>query len=105
MKRRSVDDAWSNHPDLGAPIQLTPPDKESKKDESKNTITAARNLLEEKKRSIETAAEAVLGRALQLASKQDEEAMLNQLGGAGDLLTTAALNGLPTRRLGLDLRQ
>jgi hypothetical protein len=103
-KRRSLDDAWSNHSDLGAPIRLIPPDKESKKDESKNTIATARNLLEEKKRSLETAAEAVLGRALQLASKQDEEAMLNQLGGAGDLLTTAALNGLPSVSLIKNLR-
>jgi hypothetical protein len=95
-KRQSIDDAWSNLVDLGSPVKLTAPTGGAEEDESKTSIAGARRLLEEKKRALDTAAEVILGRPLQLASKQDEDIFLKQLNSAGDLLGSAALNGLPS---------
>jgi hypothetical protein len=95
-RRQSIDEAWLDHADLGTPARLIAPDEEAAEDESKGSIAGARNLLEEKKRSIEATAEKILGHALQLASKQHEDAMLRQLDSATDLLKPAALNELPS---------
>lgn len=93
-KRQNIYEAWSAQPDLGDPAKLIAPNEESKEEECKDSISAARNLLEKKKEILESAAETILGQPLQLASKQDVEAMLEQLGAASDLLKPAALKGL-----------
>jgi len=103
-KRQTVNDAWSAQPDLGEPARLTAPDEESEEDQSKNSTSEARRWLEEKKRNLESAAETILGQALQLASRQDVDNMLQQLRAAADLLKPAALAGLPSVGLMKSLR-
>lgn len=103
-KRRTIHDAWSAQPDLGNPADLVAPDEEAGEDQSKNSISEARKWLEEKKKSLESAAETILGQALQLASKQDVDNMLQQLRAAADLLKPNALGGLPSVALIKSLR-
>ena len=95
-KRQTMHDAWSAQPDLGDPAGLIAPDEESEEGQSKNSISEARKWLEEKKTSLEGAAETILGQALQLASRQDVDNMLQQLRAAADRLKPAALGGLPS---------
>jgi hypothetical protein len=95
-KRQAIHDAWSAQPDLGDPANLVAPDEEADEDQSKNSTAEARKWLEEKKKSLESAAETILGQALQLGSKQDVDGMLQQLQAAADQLKPAALGGLPS---------
>ena len=95
-KRQGIHDAWSARPDLGDPASLIAPAEESEEDQSKNSISEARKWLDEKKKNLESAAETILGQALQLASQQDIENMLQQLRAAADLLKPAALAVLPS---------
>lgn len=103
-KRQAILDAWSAQPDLGDPANVVAPDEEKSRNQSKNSISEARKWLEEKKKSLESAAETILGQALQLASKQDVDGMLQQLRAATDLLKPAALGGLPSVALIKSLR-
>jgi AAA domain len=103
-KRQTIHDAWSVQPDLGNTANLVAPGEEASKDQSKNPISEARKWLEEKKKSLEHAAETILVQPPQLASKQDVENMLQQLRGAADLLKPAALGGLPSVTLIKSLR-
>ncbi|MEL7699085.1 MULTISPECIES: AAA family ATPase [unclassified Citromicrobium] len=103
-KRQAIHDAWSAQPDLGDPASVVAPDEETSKDQSKNSISDARKRLEKRKMSLESASEAIIGQALQLASKQDVDGMLQQLRAAADLLTPAALGGLPSVALIKSLR-
>lgn len=95
-KRQAIHDAWCAQPDLGDPASVVAPDEETSKDQSRNSISEARKWLEEKKENLESAAETILGQALQLASRQDVDGMLQQLRAAADLLKPAALGGLPS---------
>lgn len=103
-KRQTIQDAWSAQSDLGDPASVVAPDEEASKDQSNNSISDARKWLEEKKKSLESAAETILGQALQLTSKQDVDGMLQQLRAAADLLKPAALGGLPSVALIKSLR-
>ncbi|WP_375567597.1 AAA family ATPase [Oceaniradius stylonematis] len=95
-RRQAIHDAWSAQPDLGDPASVVASDEEASKDQSKNSISDARKWLEEKKKSLESAAEIILGQALQLASRQDVDGMLQQLRAAADLLMPVSLGGLPS---------
>lgn len=103
-KRQAIHDAWSAQPDLGDPASVIAPDEETSKNQSKTSISEARKWLEEKKENLESAAETILGQALQLASRQDVEGMLQQLRAAADLLKPTALGGLPSVALIKSLR-
>lgn len=103
-KRQTIQDAWSAQPDLGDPANVVAPAEEPSKDQSKSSISDARKSLEEKKKNLESAAEAILGQALRLASRQDVDGMLQQLRAATDLLKPAALGGLPSVTLIKSLR-
>ncbi len=104
LKRQTIQDAWSAQPDLGDPASVVAPDEEATKDQSKNSISDARKWLEKKKKSLESAAETILGQTLQLASRQDIDGMLQQLRAATDLLKPGALGGLPSVALIKSLR-
>lgn len=103
-KRQAIHDAWSAQPDLGDPASMVAPNEETSKDQSKNSISEARKWLEDKKKSLEVAAETILGQALQLASRQNVDGMLQQLRAAADLLKPAALGELPSVALIKSLR-
>ena len=92
-KRQSIVDAWTALPDLGEPADLITPDEASEEDQCQKTIADTRKDLEQSKKTLESRAEAVLGRALQL---DDADALLRQLAAASDLLKAAALNALPS---------
>ena len=92
-KRQSIVDAWTAQPDLGEPADLITPDEASEEDQCQKTIADTRKDLEQSKKTLESRAEAVLGRALQL---DDADALLRQLAAASDLLKAAALNALPS---------
>lgn len=97
-KRQNIIDAWSAQPDLGKPAELIAPDQQKEDDEediSKKSITDARKLLEEKKRTLESTAETILGKALQLASDEEVNALLQELDKAADALKPASLAALP----------
>ena len=72
-------------PDLGEPPDLIAPDEESEKDQCQKTIADTRKDLEQTKQTLESRAESVLGRALQLATKDDADVLLRQLAAAGGL--------------------
>ena len=95
-KRESIDDAWTAQPDLGEPADLISPDEQSEGDQYQKTIADTRKRLEVTKKTLESRAESVLGRALQLATKDEADALLRQLAAASDLLKSAALNALPS---------
>jgi hypothetical protein len=103
-KCRTIHEAWSAQPDLGDSAGLIAPDEESEVEQSKSSISEARKWLEEKKTSLENAAETILGQALQLASRQDVDNMLQQLRAAADLLKPTALGELPSVALIKSLR-
>jgi hypothetical protein len=107
-KRQNIVDAWLAQPDLGKPAELIAPDyqKEGKEeDASKTSISDARNLLEEKKKALESTAEAILGTALQLASENEVNTLLQQLGKAADILKPASLAALPSVAIIKNLRE
>ena len=95
-KRQSIVDAWAALPDLGEPPDLIAPDVEPEKGRCQETIAETRKDLEQTKRTLESRAESVLGRVLQLATKDDADALLRQLANESDLLKSAALNALPS---------
>ena len=95
-KRQSIVDAWTAQPDLGEPADLIAPDEESEEDQCQATIVDTRKDLEQTKQTLESRAESVLGRALQLATKEDADALLQQLATAADLLKSPAFNALPS---------
>ena len=95
-KRQSIDDAWTAQPDLGEPAGLIAPDEESEKVQCQKTIADTRKNLEQTKQALESRAKSVLDRALQLATKDDANALLRQLTAASDLLKSAALDALPS---------
>ena len=95
-KRQSIADAWAAQPDLGELPDLIAPDEESEKGQCQETIADTRKDLEQTKRTLESRAETVLGRALQLATKDDADVFLRQLAAAADLLKGPALNALPS---------
>lgn len=103
-KRQNILDAWSAQPDLGDPANMVAPDEEAGEDQSKNSISEARKWLEEKKKTLESAAEIILGQALQLVSRQDVDNTLQQLRNAADLIKPSALGGLPSVALIKSLR-
>ena len=95
-KRQSIVDAWAALPDLGEPADLIAPHEEAEKGQCQKTIAETRKELEQTKKTLESRAESVLGRALQLATKDDADALLRQLAATSDLLKSAALNALPS---------
>lgn len=98
-KRQNIVDVWSAQPDLGKPANLIAPDQQKEgeeEDASKKSIANARKLLEEKKQTLESTAEIILGKALQLASDDEVDALLQQLGKAADMLKPASLAALPS---------
>ncbi|MEM7169970.1 MAG: hypothetical protein AAF530_07350 [Pseudomonadota bacterium] len=99
-RRQNIVDAWSAQLDLGKPSDLISPDQRNEGDEeedaSKKSIADARQLLEEKKQTLESAAETILGTALQLASDDEVKALLQQLGEAADVLKPSSLAVLPS---------
>ena len=103
-KRQSIDDAWTAQPDLGEPAGLIAPDEESEKVQCQKTIADTRKNLEQTKQALESRAKSVLDRALQLATKDDANALLRQLTAASDLLKSAALDALPSIVLTRSLR-
>jgi len=95
-KRQNIVDAWSAQSDLGDPADLIAPDEEAEPGACRESIADTRADLERTKQTLESRAESVLGRALQLATKDDADALLRQLAAASDLLKSAALNALPS---------
>ncbi|PIW29653.1 MAG: hypothetical protein COW30_04615 [Rhodospirillales bacterium CG15_BIG_FIL_POST_REV_8_21_14_020_66_15] len=107
-KRQNIVDAWSAQPDLGKPPDLITPDQQNEDDEeedaSKKSIADVRQLLEEKKQTLESTAETILGTALQLASDDEVNALLQQLGKAAETLKATSLAALPSVTVVKNLR-
>jgi len=99
-RRQNIVDAWSAQPDLGKPSDLITPDQQNEdneeEDAGKKSIADGRQLLEEKKQTLESTAETILGTALHLASDDEVNALLQQLGKAADMLKPASLAALPS---------
>ena len=95
-KRQNIVDAWAAQSDLGDPADLIAPDEEAEPGACRKSIADTRVDLERTKQTLESRAESVLGRALQLATKDDADALLRQFAAASDLLKSAALNALPS---------
>lgn len=93
-KQQTIVDAWLSKPDLEKPADLLAPDyrkKEEKEDISKKSIADARTFLEEKKQTLESTAETILGKTLRLASDDEVNALLQQLAKATDTLKPGEL--------------
>lgn len=103
-KRQAIVDAWAAQSDLGNPATFVAPDEETEPDACRASIAEARAELEQTKQSFESRAEAVLGRALELATKDDADALLRQLTDAEDLLKRPALTALPSIAVAQRLR-
>jgi ATP:corrinoid adenosyltransferase len=106
-KRQNILDAWSAQPDLGKPGDLITPDRQKEdleEDACKKSIADARRLLEDKKQTLESTAEIILGKALQLASDDEVDALLQQLRKAADVFKPASLAALPSVAIMKSLR-
>ena len=82
--------------DLGNPADLIAPDEEAESGACRKSIADTRAGLEQNKRNLESRAESVLGSALQLATKDDADALRRQLVAASDALKSVAINALPS---------
>lgn len=106
-KQQNIIDAWSAQPDLGKPSDLITPDQQNATDEehpSKKSIADARQILEDKKKTLESTAETILGTALQLASDKEVNALLQQLDKAAEMLKSASFAALPSVAVVKNLR-
>ena len=104
-KRQSIDDSLAALPGLGEPADLISPDEQSEEGQCQKSIEGIRKRLQLKKQTLESRAKSVLGRTLQMATKDDADTLLRQLAAASDSLKLPALNELPsivfTKCLGL----
>ena len=92
--RRNMRGAWTAQPDLGDPVDLLGPDDRTDPEQWTSLLADARRHLESTIEKSEEKVAAALGRTLE--TEDEANALLEQLGHAGDSLKARVLQGLPS---------
>ncbi|WP_342640473.1 ATP-binding protein [Rhodoligotrophos ferricapiens] len=91
---------WEERSDLGTPPRILMPGEEEGEGENKagcaSSIAAARKALQELQSEMMSTMETILGRRVELTSKQDADAMTGALDAAAERLKGGALRELPS---------
>lgn len=94
--KRALLEAWRVQYDLGDPAELPPPGATAVEMDCATSIASARSGLERLQRELASAVELILGRRLELLTKQDVDGVLRALQEAIDQLRGPALGTLPS---------
>ncbi len=94
--KRTLIEGWRSQDDLGDPAELPLPGETSAEPDCAASIANARAGLERLQRELAHAFESILGRRMELATKQDVDGVLRMLQEALDQLKGSALGALPS---------
>lgn len=102
-QKQSLLDAWDAQPELGKPETLVGPGEKIDDLDCKESIASARKHLEGVQHDLEAAVDDILGHRLELAGKEDADALTKRLDEAADQFKGSALGSLPAINLAIAL--